>query len=130
MLRVLLLILLAPLLGFIAVRVGWPWLIVAITLAWAIWFFVLLKDAPSKTRIVFFSSAFVLQNPDNLGELFPYDEVAQRNKVRSASGSTWATGVAGMTEREARNVRLQGPNGHIAWKGRCQHRAGQSVAGH
>lgn len=60
MLRVLLLILLIPI-GFVAVRVGWPWAIAVITLTVAFYGLLLLKDAPGKTRVVFLTSAFVLQ---------------------------------------------------------------------
>jgi regulator of protease activity HflC (stomatin/prohibitin superfamily) len=60
MLRVLLLILLIPI-GFVAVRVGWPWAIAVITVTVAFYGLYFLKDAPGKTRVVFFLSAFVLQ---------------------------------------------------------------------
>ena len=60
--HLILLVMLAMLvpIGFLAVRVGWPGLIAVITFTWAVYGMLLLKDAPGKTRVVFFSTAFVL----------------------------------------------------------------------
>lgn len=60
MARVLLLIMLAPL-GFMAIRLGWPWAIAVLALATPIYAFVLLKDAPARGKITFIVTAFVLQ---------------------------------------------------------------------
>ena len=60
MARLLLLILLAPI-GFAVIRLGWPWAIAILTIATALYAFVLLKNAPSRLKITFLLSAFVMQ---------------------------------------------------------------------
>ncbi|HRI57218.1 MAG TPA: SPFH domain-containing protein [Anaerolineae bacterium] len=60
MLRLILLVLLVVL-GFLAVRVGWPWLILVISLAVALAAFVLLERSPSRLKITFVLSAYVFQ---------------------------------------------------------------------
>lgn len=60
MLRLILLVLLVVL-GFLAVRVDWPWLILVISLAVALAAFVLLARAPSRLKITFVLTAYVCQ---------------------------------------------------------------------
>lgn len=60
MLRLILLILLAPL-GFLVIRVGWPWLIAILTVATAVYTFAFLKDTPSRAKITFLAAAYALQ---------------------------------------------------------------------
>lgn len=62
--RLILFVMLAMLvpLGWLAVRVGWPGLIAVVVFTWAVYGMLLLKDAPGKTSMVFFSTAFVLQS--------------------------------------------------------------------
>lgn len=60
MIRIILLIMLA-LFGFAAIRLGWPWAIVILTLATPIYAYVLLKDSPSRVKATFILTLFVLQ---------------------------------------------------------------------
>ena len=60
MARLLLLVLLAPI-GFAVMRLGWPWAIAILTIATALYAFVLLQNAPSRVKLTFLLSAFVMQ---------------------------------------------------------------------
>lgn len=60
MARLLLLVLLAPI-GFAVMRLGWPWAIAILTIATALYAFVLLKNAPGRVKLTFLLSAFAMQ---------------------------------------------------------------------